>query len=227
MTRQLSACISMAAILWIAGTCGCASTRQGVRTGLRPTSDQSGAQGTIEVDFTSPSEIPGKLLRGVGDALVCVTQPIHPYHYIRNEDEDIIRDKNGDTVKVWLPFWRIIGKHHGDSAIGIVYDHGWFAGWNDRPGDKLGKLAGLALLAWGADGAFSGSNDAHERPQSYEAPVASAVSSSRADRNENAMSPLPEVPPPPVDPPPIVNPDPDDMGWDLGIGAPVGGPTGL
>ena len=91
----------------------------------------------IELEYYSPAELPGKLLHALGGALVSVTQPIHPYH----------RGKSG---KVWFPFWRIIGPYHGDSFIGIIYDDGWFHGWREDPGDKLGKTAGLALLIWGS-----------------------------------------------------------------------------
>ncbi len=167
-------------------TTGCATTGKDVSTTILPNRNGDGARAEIEIEYESIKELPKKLVTRLGSALVSIAQPVHPYH-------------KGTSGKVWFPFWRIIGKHHGDSVVGIIYDHGWFGGWRETPGDKLGKAAGLALLIWGADSLADDSSANESSRCMGEIEIVPCHESSTEDDN----------------------PDPDD--WDRGTWRPVGG----
>lgn len=202
-------------------TCGCATNGRDVNTAIAPNPVGNGVMAQVEIEFTSVSEIPGKLLKGLGDAMVSITQPIHPYHYVRNDQGRIVTNHDGKPEKVWLPFWRIIGKHHGDSVAGIVYDHGWLGGWKERPGDKLGKAAGLALLIWGSSELMD-DPDKERGSESLEVDHCSEIESDDYEYEPGPSVPnvtLPQNPVSPPEVPPVVDPV---LEWGDGEGGPVG-----
>ena len=127
-----------------------------VTSSLVPTEDGHGAVACVNVTFSDLSELPGKAVKGLWSLIVCITQPIHAFHYVRDKRGAIVTDADGDNKKVWLPFYRLWGEHQGDSIVGIVYDNRgtngiagsyWFAGY-DNSGwqDKAGKATALLAL---------------------------------------------------------------------------------
>lgn len=199
-------------------------------TGIVPTADGNGVAVCRSISFGDISELPGKALKGIWALAVCITQPIHPYHYVRDNNGEVVKNKDGANKKVWLPFYRIWGEHQGDSVVGIVYDNRsatgiagshWLAGYGDKGWrDKGGKLAGLALLAWGASEAFDSDHGLHQ-DQGAEARPEPIVTINRHDEDEAEHISAPATTPPtePESPEPVEPVWPPE--WE-GEGGPVG-----
>jgi len=190
----------------------------GVTSFLVPTEDGQGVVACVYVTLSDLIKQPGKAVKGLWSLIVCVTQPIHPYHYVRDAGGKVTRDKDRVNKKVWFPFYRFWGEHQADSLVGIVYDNRgtngiagthWLAGYgNSGWQDKGGKLAGIALLTWGAREAFQSKHHEHGDRDTITQPV---------ETNEHEDDrPAPPQPQPEPTPQPTL---PD--GWD-GPGGPVG-----
>lgn len=190
---------------------------------------EGGVAACMSVTFGDLSELPEKAVKGLGSLMVCITQPVHPYHYVRDEQGRIVKDGDGDNKKVWFPFYRVRGTYQHDSVVGIVYDNRgtngiagsrWFAGYgNSGWQDKGGKIMGLALLAWGTSEALESKNRNHE-DSSREIEPDSVVSTIHSREEPTAALPKlqPPVPQPQPEPtPPPILPDERD-----GNGGPVG-----
>jgi hypothetical protein len=199
-----------------------------VTSSLVPTDDGRGVAACVSVSFGNLRELPVKAVKGLWSLVVCVTQPIHPYHYVRDDQRKVVTDSNGHNKKVWLPFYRLWGEHQSDSVVGIVYDnHGtngiagscWFAGYgNSGWQDKGGKLAGLALLTWGAREAFQSQHHEHGDRDAVIHPV------EIAEHGDDRAAPPPARPEPELQPQPQPEPIPEPTlpeGWE-GDGGPVG-----
>jgi len=199
-------------------------------TTLVPTEDGGGVAACVSVSFGDLREVPVKVVQCLWSLLVSVTQPIHPYHYIRDDQGRVVTDGDGGNKKVWLPFYRLWGEHQGDSMVGIVYDNRgtngvvgshWFAGYGNYGWqDKGGKLIGMALLAWGTSEVLDSKHGRHEdfSPQTQPEPVVST--------NQTYEEPVEQVPEPEPTPTPQSEPEPAPPpilpeGWD-GEGGPVG-----
>ena len=196
-----------------------------IASSLVPTDDGHGVVACVSVGFSDFRELPVKATEAVLSLVVCVTQPVHPYHYIRDDRTKVIPDGRGNNKKVWLPFYRLWGKHQGDSVLGIVHDSRsmngiggthWFAGYgNDGWKDKSGKLVGVLLLTWGMaealdhEGTRYGDLGPTEEPTGT---VSSEDSHWQAAEGDSEDRPEPEPEPAPPTLP---------EGWD-GEGGPVG-----
>ena len=108
-------------------------------TTVLPTEGGRGVAACVSMSFGDFRELPVKAAQCLWSLVVCATQPIHPYHYIREDQGKAATDSNGGK-KVWLPFYRLWGEHQGDSVVGIVYDNHstngiagshWFAGYGN------------------------------------------------------------------------------------------------
>lgn len=202
-----------------------------MKTEIVPTADGQGVAACVSIGFDDLRELPSKAVQGFWSLIVCVTQPIHPYHYVRDDQEKIVTDSDGDNKKVWLPFYRLWGEHQGDSVVGIVYDNRgtngiagghWFAGYgNSGWKDKGGKLAGLALLAWGASEAFD-SDHGRNQDRGSEEQQEPVVTVNHDDDSVTEQISVPEMTTPTPEPepdPPIPPAWPAE--WE-GEGGPVG-----
>ncbi|OGV70914.1 MAG: hypothetical protein A2283_22080 [Lentisphaerae bacterium RIFOXYA12_FULL_48_11] len=196
-----------------------------ITSSVVPTDDGHGVVTCVSVSFDNIRELPGKTVKAVWSLFVCITQPIHPYHYVRDEQGKVVTDGDGGNKKVWLPFYRLWGEHQGDSVVGIVYDNRgtngmagscWFAGYgNSGWQDKGGKLVGLALLALGTSKA-QGSKQ--RGSVDYSRQIESEPVVPTRHSREEAREPLPQPQSTPVSQP--TSPE----GWDGG-GGPVGRST--
>jgi len=199
-------------------------------TAVVPTEDGRGVAACVSVSFGDLRELPVKTVQCLWSLVVCVTQPIHPYHYIRDEQGKVVTDSDGGNKKVWLPFYRLWGEHQGDSVVGIVYDNRgtngiagscWFAGYgNSGWQDKGGKLIGLALLAWSTSEGLGSKHAEHESSsRKIEPEPVVSTSHSHEEPREPPTQPLPTSTPQPQaeqTPPPAL-----PAGWE-GEGGPVG-----
>ena len=203
------------------------SAGDGVTSSLVPTEDGHGVVACVNVTFSNLSELPVKAVKGLWSLVVCVTQPIHPYHYMRNGQGEIVKNRDGNNRKVWLPFYRVWDEHQADSLVGIVYDNRgtngiagthWLAGYgNSGWQDKGGKLAGLALLTWGAREAFQSKHHEQGDRDAVTQPVETT------EHGDDRPAPPPPRPKPKPEPQPQPEPEPtpqptmpDDWGGDGG-----------
>lgn len=199
-----------------------------VTSSLAPTEDGRGVAACVSVNFGDLRELPRNAVKGLWSLIMCVTQPIHPYHYVRDERGTIVKDADGDNQKVWLPFYRLWGEHQGDSVVGIVYDNGgangiagshWLAGYgNSGWQDKAGKTTSLlAILFIDRNNNYSGLwHEDYGHREIEETPVVETTSR-RNDRDDDERKP------------PVINPEPPNGTPDIppitgsdGEGGPVG-----
>jgi len=196
-----------------------------IASSLVPTGDGRGVAACVSATFGDIREVPMKTVKAVWSLIVCITQPIHPYHYVRDKDGAVIKDRDGHNRKVWLPFYRLFGEHQNDSVVGIVYDNRgtngvagshWFANYNNQGWqDKGGKTIGLALLAWGGTETLKSKH--HKREESNQ-PVEAETVVSTSHSQETPAGPAPQPIPAPQPMPPPALPTQTD-----GEGHPVGG----
>lgn len=201
--------------------------QEDITSSLVPTDDGRGVAACVRVSFSDLRELPAKAVQGLWALIVCVTQPIHPYHYVRDAEGKVVTDSEGGNEKVWFPFYRLWGERQGDSVAGIVYDNRgtngiagshWFAGYGGSGWeDKAGKLAGLALLAWGTSEAFQSKCHEHGELESSTGVQFTDV----AEHGNGRPEPPRHKPEPEPQPEPSPEPEPGIIGSD-GEGNPVG-----